>query len=165
MTTMKSSKIPTAALLLTLATSTAAFIIVQYNHIMRPHNESRSGIRIKRKILGKLRMMKSLPREVVKYSQVPREGVFTSTKIPKGLLKEHTTKVGTWGVIKVTKGKLGYTINEPSPTEYILDEKKRGIIEPQVKHEVAALTEDVEFFVEFYRIPGTGPVDEAREGL
>ena len=110
-------------------------------------------------------MMKSLPSDVVKYSQVPKTGSFTSMKIPKGLLKEHTTKSGTWGVIKVSKGKLLYTINEPSAAEYVLDENTMGIIEPQVKHQVAALTEDLEFVVEFHRMPGTGPVDEKREGI
>lgn len=119
----------------------------------------------RRKTLGKIRMMKSLPSNVVKCSQVPKIGTFTPSKIPKGLLREHTTKAGTWGVIKIFKGKLRYTINEPSPAEYILDKDTRGIIEPQVKHEVAALTDDLEFVVEFYRIPGTGPVVEKREGL
>lgn len=120
---------------------------------------------IKRKLVGKLRMMKSLPLDVVKYSQVPKEGVFTKNSIPKGLLKEHSTKKGTWGVIRVSKGKLRYIINEPTQAEYIIDESNFGVIEPQVKHEVAALTDDLEFVVEFHRLPGSGPVDEKREGI
>ena len=112
------------------------------------------------------RSMKELPKEVVKYSQVPRKGsTFTATKIPRGLLKEHSTKSGTWGVICVTQGQLRYQINNNNEEKqvYILDTETRGIIEPQVKHEVAALAEDVEFVVEFYRLPDTGPVDEKRE--
>ena len=109
--------------------------------------------------------MKSLPDGVVKYSQVPKGKVFTSTTIPRGLLKEHTTKAGTWGVINVSKGQLQYQINEPSKTIHILDSKKHGIIEPQIKHEVSPLSDDVEFIVEFYRYPNTGPVIEKREGL
>ena len=109
--------------------------------------------------------MKSLPDGVVKYSQVPKGKVFTSTTIPRGLLKEHTTKAGTWGVINVTKGQLQYQINEPSKSIHILDSKKHGIIEPQIKHEVSPLSDNVEFIVEFYRYPNTGPVIEKREGL
>mmetsp|Transcript_10238 Transcript_10238/g.12953 ORF Transcript_10238/g.12953 Transcript_10238/m.12953 type:complete len:151 (-) Transcript_10238:173-625(-) len=122
-----------------------------------------SNTKIKRKLVGKLRMMKSLPSTVVKYSQVPKEGFFTANKIPKGLLKEHSTKKGTWGVIKVNTGKLRYIINEPTPAEYVIDRYSCGIIEPGVKHEVAALTDDLEFVVEFHRLPGTGPVDEKRD--
>lgn len=109
--------------------------------------------------------MKELPADMVKYSQVPsKQGAFfTAKKIPKGLLKEHTTKVGTWGVINVIQGQLRYQINEPAESVHILDADKKGVVEPQVKHEVAALTDDVEFFVEFYRSPGTGLVDEKRD--
>jgi len=116
----------------------------------------------------------------VKYSQVPKPSsssssssssspYFTADKIPRGLLKEHSTKSGTWGVIRINKGKLLYTINDKSlglpPAEYVLHKDRVGVIEPQVKHEVAALTDDLEFVVEFYRVPGTGGVNEPREGL
>ena len=49
---------------------------------------------------------------------------------------------------------------------YKLDIKTKGIIEPQVYHSVAPMDEEeVEFVVEFYRLPNTGPVDEKREGF
>ena len=112
-----------------------------------------------------LTMMKNLPDGVVKYSQVPKTGCFTANTIPKGLLKEHTTKAGTWGRICVARGKLHYQINQPQLVDYELDPQTPGIIEPQIKHQVAPLTPDVEFVVEFYRYPHTGPVDEKREGL
>jgi tellurite resistance-related uncharacterized protein len=89
---------------------------------------------------------------------------FRAKTVPKGLLKEHSTKVGTWGVIKVTKGRLGYRIvTEEEPI--ILDPEKSGVIEPQILHGVSVLTDNVEFVVEFHRVPGTGPVNEKREGL
>lgn len=109
--------------------------------------------------------MRQLPSDLVKYGQVPGKGSFTNCNIPRGLLKEHTTKAGTWGVIKVSSGKLRYQINEPSNSVHILDSENNGVIEPQVRHEVAPLTDMVEFVVEFYRLPGTGPVLEKREGL
>lgn len=113
--------------------------------------------------------MKSLPKGVIKYSQVPKgDGkYFTKDTIPKGLLKEHNTKLGTWGVINVLKGQLQYQINEPQISIHILDSttNTRGIIEPKIKHQVTPLTDDVQFIVEFYRYPNTGPVNEKREGL
>ena len=124
--------------------------------------------------------MPILPDDVIKYSQVPKQGkVFTCTTIPKGLLKEHTTKSGTWGVINVSKGELEYRISGSSSGEqkqtkeersecdhiFHLSDKRHGIIQPQRLHQVSPLSDDVEFVVEFYRVPGTGPVDEKRQGL
>eukprot|EP00586_Coscinodiscus_wailesii_P007338 CAMPEP_0172492032 /NCGR_PEP_ID=MMETSP1066-20121228/23009_1 /TAXON_ID=671091 /ORGANISM="Coscinodiscus wailesii, Strain CCMP2513" /LENGTH=111 /DNA_ID=CAMNT_0013261401 /DNA_START=311 /DNA_END=646 /DNA_ORIENTATION=+ len=109
--------------------------------------------------------MPKLPADVVKYSQVPKTGAFTKDKIPKGLLKRHNTKRGTWGVIRVSSGQLEYQINEPSVSRHVLDNTRVGVIEPRVYHQVAPLTDDVAFVVEFYRKPDTGPVDEKREGL
>jgi len=115
--------------------------------------------------------MPVLPDGVVKYSQVPREGkTFSATTIPKGLLKEHSTKKGTWGVINVSQGKLEYKITggrkpEEIPISFELSPEFHGIIQPQLLHQVKALTKDVEFVVEFLRLPGTGPVDEKREGI
>jgi tellurite resistance-related uncharacterized protein len=108
--------------------------------------------------------MKNLPDDVVLYSQVPKNNPsFTATTIPKGLLKNHSTKDGTWGVIRVLKGALQYKI-EDQP-EILLDSGNPGVIEPQVLHSVSPLSDDVEFVVEFYRYPETGPVDEPREGI
>ena len=113
--------------------------------------------------------MPILPNDVVKYSQVPGKdrGVFKTDTIPKGLLKEHTTKAGTWGVINVNKGQLEYKITgDPENIRtFQLGPERKGIIRPQEFHQVRALSTDLEFVVEFYRLPRTGPVDEKREGL
>ena len=108
--------------------------------------------------------MPELPSAVVQYSQVPtaKGKRFTATTIPKGLLKQHSTKNGTWGVIQVFQGRLEYQINEPAVRKFELDENHPGCIEPTVLHQVKPLTDDVEFVVEFYRLPGTGPVVETR---
>ncbi|KAL3924403.1 MAG: hypothetical protein SGILL_001064, partial [Bacillariaceae sp.] len=111
--------------------------------------------------------MQHLPKDVVKYSEVPKNGLFKADKIPRGLLKDHTTKSGTWGVIRVIAGTLEYTIQEPTPSVHLITAETQpgGIIEPQVKHRVKAVSDDLEFVVEFYRKPGTGPINEKREGL
>ena len=109
-----------------------------------------------------------LPPEVVQYGQVLKTGVFSADNIPQGLLKNHSTKEGTWGIIRVLQGKLQYSIHhentDTSPAEvFELDTNMPGFIEPRVLHQVAALTDTVEFVVESYRLPDTGPVDETRE--
>jgi tellurite resistance-related uncharacterized protein len=111
--------------------------------------------------------MPVLPVDAVKYSQVPAKGShFTAQKIPSGLLKQHSTKQGTWGIIRVSTGKLSYQINEPIEREFVLTpDTPPGVIEPKVLHQVKPLTGDLEFVVEFLRLPDMGPVDEKREGL
>ena len=110
--------------------------------------------------------MPILPSNVVQYTQVPKSGkAFTATTIPSGLTKEHNTKKGTWGVIRVSTGNLEYTILEPQKSVHILDKETVGIIEPTMLHQVKALSDDLEFVVEFWRVPGSGVVDEKREGL
>ena len=99
----------------------------------------------------------------------PRQGLFTATTTPKGLLRDHATKAGTWGVIRVSSGTLEHIIvlQEPSLPGVVVEcsPDMPGIMEPHVKHHVKALSDDLKFVVEFHRLPGTGPVDEIREGL
>lgn len=68
-------------------------------------------------------------------------------------------------MIRVSRGTLEYTMREPQHVVLELEAPATGVILPQKLHHVKALSENVEFVVEFYRVPGTGPVDEKREGL
>jgi tellurite resistance-related uncharacterized protein len=126
----------------------------------------------------RLDAMPEMPCDMVQYSKVPtKDPALTATTIPKGLLKDHTTKAGTWGVIRVLTGALEYNIqnddktgegessSSSSSSSFELSPDFLGIIEPERKHHVKALSDNVEFVVEFYRQPDTGPVDEPREGL
>jgi len=88
--------------------------------------------------------MKDLPDKVTALRSTP---VFTEETIPAGLLKDHATKEGTWGVIQIESGQLKYTIGEDEV--HILTPDKFGTIEPTVKHHVRAIGEVV-FKVEFY---------------
>ena len=125
-------------------------------------------------------MIPMMPDDMVQYSQAPKAPKrFTAETIPSGLLKDHSTKPGTWGKIRVFRGRLEYQItderfvgggkeenaNSKSKTFIIDTNSPPGVILPEIKHHVKPLTDDVEFVVEFYRSPGTGPVDEPREGL
>jgi tellurite resistance-related uncharacterized protein len=106
--------------------------------------------------------MPQIPPEAVQYAQLPAQGkCFTASTIPKGLLKQHSTKQGTWGVIRVSQGQLEYQIHREASDEgqsegkqtFVLDASRLGIIEPTIMHQVRPLTEDVEFTVEFHKVP------------
>ena len=125
-------------------------------------------------------MMKipTMPDGMVQYSQAPKAPKrFTAETVPSGLLKDHSTKPGTWGIIRVFQGQVEYQITDERfgggdddgtnrNKRFVIDTNSPpGIIIPEIKHHVKPLTDDAEFVVEFYRSPGTGPVDEPREGL
>jgi len=89
--------------------------------------------------------MKTLPKNVTEYKRTPS---FTENTVPKGLLRSHTTKSGTWGKIVIEQGLLLYRILEPEIEEIELSTDKFGVVEPQVQHEVEPLGK-VKFHVEF----------------
>ncbi len=91
--------------------------------------------------------MKILPDNVTAYKRTPE---FSELKIPKGILKAHSTKKNVWGKIVVLEGKLQYTINEPELEVIILTASNHGVVEPQMLHEVKPLGK-VRFYVEFYQ--------------
>ncbi len=91
--------------------------------------------------------MLTLPEDVAHYKSTPE---FTETTIPAGLLRSHSTAAGVWGRIKVLEGTLLYRVLEPALEEHVLALGHPGIIEPQAKHEVAAIG-PVRFCVEFHR--------------
>lgn len=90
--------------------------------------------------------MKTLPTTVTPYQ---RTKTFTAASVPKGLLADHKTKAGTWGVITVVEGRLEYVIPSTDET-IILDPDTPGIVEPEVPHHVTPIGA-VSFFVEFHR--------------
>ena len=135
--------------------------------LLASFNDRRSGVNSSDANKRQANGMAILPSNVVKYSTVPKDKFFMIDTIPSGLLKEHSTKEGTWGVIRVHQGKFEYTILEPEQSVHLLDAESDniGIIEPAMLHQTRGLTDDLKFVVEFYRVPGTGVVDEQREGL
>jgi tellurite resistance-related uncharacterized protein len=89
--------------------------------------------------------MKKLPADVAAYKRTPE---FLASTVPGGLLKDHNTKEGVWGLIKVKQGTVEYIIEEKEA--YTLTPDFNGVIEPQVKHYVSP-SADAVFYVEFYR--------------
>lgn len=90
--------------------------------------------------------MKLLPNGLRPYKRTP---VFTKATVPAGLLKDHATKPGVWGLIHVVQGALIYRI-KGSKHIHDLGPQITGIIEPEILHSVE-LVGETEFFVEFWR--------------
>lgn len=82
-----------------------------------------------------------------------RTATFTEASVPAGLLKDHATKAGTWGLIRVEAGQLRYVVTDPRRplSETILDPASCAAIEPTILHHVEPLGA-VLFHVEFYRL-------------
>ena len=95
-----------------------------------------------------------------------RTEVFTEQTVPKGLLKAHTTKQGSWALIHVLEGRLAYRINYPrwpAWEEVLLPGAPPGVVKPTIVHEVEPLG-PVRFYVEFHRLdaaPLRGAQDKA----
>jgi tellurite resistance-related uncharacterized protein len=93
------------------------------------------------------RFMKTIPKALALYKTTP---VYDQTSVPKGLLRAHNTKEGSWGKIIIEEGSLLYRILEPEFEEITLTPETVGVAEPVFKHEVE-LVGKVRFYVEFYK--------------
>jgi tellurite resistance-related uncharacterized protein len=74
--------------------------------------------------------------------------VFDENSLPAGLRKEHRTKAGVWGVIRVLEGQLRYRILDPI-AETIIDPDHPGFVLPDQPHLVEPLGA-MRMRVEFY---------------
>lgn len=88
------------------------------------------------------------------YAPYKRTAELDQVSIPAGLLRDHSTKAGVWGVIHVLAGRLHYIVESPLAGEFFLDPATPGIVVPEVLHRVAPIG-DVRFFVEFHRLAST----------
>jgi len=68
--------------------------------------------------------------------------------LPAGLRREHRTKAGSWGVIRVLEGRLRYQVLDSSP-EVILEPGRPGLILPEQPHLVEPLG-PIRMQIEFY---------------
>ncbi len=74
--------------------------------------------------------------------------VFDENTLPAGLRKEHRTKAGVWGVIRVLEGRLRYRLLDPA-SETVLDPEHPGLVLPEQPHLVEPLG-SMRMQVEFY---------------
>lgn len=85
-----------------------------------------------------------------------RTNTFTEQTVPKGLLSDHSTKEGVWGLINVESGSLSYRVTDSRRDSFeavLTHGGAPGIVEPTILHHVAPLG-PVRFHVEFYRKAG-----------
>ena len=99
-----------------------------------------------------------LPPGVVKYKQTK---IFDATTVPKGLLKDHATKAGVWGQLKVHTGVVTYT-DVKSAEERNISAGSNQVIEPEALHFIQP-SADAEFHVEFHQNTG-GDIDGPHKG-
>lgn len=74
--------------------------------------------------------------------------VFDENTLPAGLRKEHRTKPGVWGIIRVLDGRLHFQVLDPV-SETILDSQHPGLVLPDQPHFVQTLG-PMRMQVEFY---------------
>lgn len=95
-----------------------------------------------------------MPEKLIAYKRMP---LWTKDTMPEAVQRKHNTKVGTWGKITVLKGKLKFvelTEDREEVASHVFEAgADNPMAQPQAWHRVEALTDDVEWFLEFYCEP------------
>jgi tellurite resistance-related uncharacterized protein len=73
--------------------------------------------------------------------------VFDEATLPAALRREHRTKAGAWGIIRVLEGKL--RLRFPDGRDEVLGPERPGMVRPQETHWVEPLG-PMRMQVEFY---------------
>lgn len=93
-----------------------------------------------------------IPDEAQPYRRTP---LFTESTVPKGLLRDHSTRPGVYGLLHVVTGSVRYTVTDERQPDVgsitLTPDTSAGLIEPTILHHVKPLSEDTTFFVEFNR--------------
>lgn len=89
------------------------------------------------------------PEGAVRYKSTP---LFTELTIPRALRKEHSTKPGVWGRIRVLEGKLLYEVLSPVLQTFTLDTASTAFVVPEVPHRVEKIGRVI-FQVDFMKVP------------
>lgn len=95
-------------------------------------------------------MNSRLPRGLESYK---RTATFTEDTVPAALLNDHSTKDGTWGLIRVEEGRLRYHVTDPRRPALVREltpENVPEVVEPTILHRVEPMG-PVRFHVEFLR--------------
>jgi tellurite resistance-related uncharacterized protein len=96
-------------------------------------------------ILERAARFQATPAALTPYKITP---VFDENTLPAGLRREHRTKAGVWGVIRVLDGRLRYNVLEPA-SETVLEPGSPGLVLPDQPHRVEPIGA-VRMQVEFY---------------
>lgn len=106
------------------------------------------------KVTIRLLEEKFMKQDLVMYKRMP---IWTVDTMPEAVQRKHNTKVGTWGKITVLTGELKFiemTEDGEEVAEYIFKAgQDNPFAQPQAWHRVEALTDDLEWYLEFYCQP------------
>lgn len=80
--------------------------------------------------------------------------VFDQDSLPEALRREHNTKAGVWGLLRVLEGEVMLVFADPGRSVHVTPENPAEI-PPQDVHHVE-LTGPMRMQVEFYRQPPLG---------
>ena len=94
------------------------------------------------------RIATALPPGLVRYKQTPE---FTRQNVPQALLAAHSVKPGVWGLLRVLRGRVRYSLDGDTPEALLVEQCGTAVIEPQVPHHVELPDEDSVFLVQFHR--------------
>lgn len=78
-----------------------------------------------------------------------RTRIFTEDTLPASLLREHRTKPGIWGVIRILDGRVRFRVMQPESVA-ILEPGRPGLVLPEQPHQVEPLG-PMRLRLEFYR--------------
>ena len=84
------------------------------------------------------------------YSSSP---VFDQETLPAALRREHSTKAGVWGVVRVLEGRVALRFAD---REEILTPDRPGLVRPEEPHHVEPLSEIIRMRVDFYDVEPDG---------
>ena len=84
------------------------------------------------------------------FTAYKRTAEFDERTAPAGLLGEHRTKPGVWGLLQVTAGRVRYVIDGMGGRAFDLAPGSRGVIPAEVLHHVEPQG-SARFYVEFFR--------------
>jgi tellurite resistance-related uncharacterized protein len=98
-----------------------------------------------------------LPSDTAVYRTI---GPFSCDSLPKGLLREHRLKEGTWGRLRLLSGKVRFVWDDDSADHaaVVLDEET-VIIPPTIPHHLELLEGDFVMEIDFLEraLPGPAP--------
>lgn len=78
--------------------------------------------------------------------------VFDEYTLPRGLRRSHSTKPGTWGIIRVLEGQLRLAFSSGGGTPRLLTPGSPGLVRPEQLHWVEPVG-PMRMQVEFYDAP------------
>lgn len=88
-----------------------------------------------------------LPDDTAAYRTI---GPFGSDSLPKGLLREHRLKEGTWGRLRVLSGKIRFVWDDDGADHApIIGDRETVIIPPIVPHHIERLATDFVLEIDF----------------